>query len=76
MAGRASAGRHPAVHDFALLGRLTAPMVYRKLFAPSPVQRIASEFPLELAVRPSQIRASAAETALMIPERRGWPGTI
>jgi pimeloyl-ACP methyl ester carboxylesterase len=55
-----------------LLGRLTAPMVYRKLFAPSPVaRRFASEFPLELAVRPSQIRASAAETALMIPGAAG-----
>ena len=51
-----------------LLGRLMAPVVYRKMFAPSPVsQHFASEFPLELAVRPSQIRASAAETALMIP---------
>ena len=51
-----------------LLGRLMAPVVYRKMFAPSPVSRhFASEFPLELAVRPSQIRASAAETALMIP---------
>ena len=51
-----------------LLGRLTAPMVYRKLFAPSPVGgRFASEFPLELAVRPSQIRAGAAEGRLMVP---------
>lgn len=55
-----------------LFGRRTAPMVYRKLFAPSPVaRRFASEFPLELAVRPSQIRASAAETALMIPGAAG-----
>jgi pimeloyl-ACP methyl ester carboxylesterase len=51
-----------------ILGRLMAPMVYRKLFAPAPVStRFENEFPLELAVRPSQIRASAAETALMIP---------
>ena len=58
-----------------LLGRLTAPMVYRKLFAPSPVsRRFASEFPLGLAVRPSQIRASAAETALMIPGAAGLAG--
>ena len=58
-----------------LVGRLTAPMVYRKLFAPSPVaRRFASEFPLELAVRPSQIRASAAETALMIPGAAGLAG--
>jgi hypothetical protein len=51
-----------------ILGRLMAPMVYRKLFAPAPVStRFENKFPLELAVRPSQIRASAAETALMIP---------
>jgi pimeloyl-ACP methyl ester carboxylesterase len=51
-----------------IVGRLMAPMVYRKLFAPAPVStRFENEFPLELAVRPSQIRASAAETALMIP---------
>ena len=51
------------------IGRLTAPLVYRKLFAPSPVsRRFAREFPLELAVRPLQIRAGAAEAALMIPE--------
>ena len=51
-----------------LLGRLMAPVVYRKMFAPAPVSRhFAREFPLELTVRPSQIRASAAETALMIP---------
>jgi len=50
------------------LGRLMAPMIHRKLFAPSAVtSRFAREFPVELAVRPSQIRASAAETALMIP---------
>lgn len=51
-----------------VLGRLMAPSLYRKMFAPSPVPpRFAREFPLELALRPSQIRASAAETALMIP---------
>jgi pimeloyl-ACP methyl ester carboxylesterase len=51
-----------------LLGRLMARSVYRKMFAPSPVPpQFAREFPLELAVRPFQIRASAAETALMIP---------
>jgi pimeloyl-ACP methyl ester carboxylesterase len=58
-----------------LLGRLTAPILYRKLFAPSPVaRRFSSEFPLELAVRPSQIRASAAETALMISGAAGLAG--
>jgi pimeloyl-ACP methyl ester carboxylesterase len=49
--------------------------VYRKLFAPSPVaRRFAREFPLDLAVRPSEIRASAAETALMIPGAAGLAG--
>jgi pimeloyl-ACP methyl ester carboxylesterase len=50
------------------LGRVMARLVFRKMFAPAPVPaNFAREFPLELAVRPSQIRASAAETALMIP---------
>jgi pimeloyl-ACP methyl ester carboxylesterase len=51
-----------------LLGRLMAPAAHRKMFAPSPVtERFAGEFPVELEVRPSQIRASAGEAALMIP---------
>jgi pimeloyl-ACP methyl ester carboxylesterase len=51
-----------------LLGRVMAPMVHRKMFAPAPVSsHFAREFPLELAVRPSQIQASAAEAALMVP---------
>ena len=51
-----------------LLGRVTAPAAHRKMFAPSPVtERFAGEFPVELEVRPSQIRASAGEAALMIP---------
>lgn len=50
------------------LGRLMAPAAHRKMFAPSPVTaRFAREFPVELEVRPSQIRAAAAEAALMIP---------
>ena len=53
---------------YPFLARLMAPAAYRKLFAPAPVpSNFSREFPLELAVRPSQIRASAAETALMIP---------
>jgi pimeloyl-ACP methyl ester carboxylesterase len=51
-----------------LLGRLMAPAAHRKMFAPSPVtERFAEGFPVELEVRPSQIRASAGEAALMIP---------
>jgi pimeloyl-ACP methyl ester carboxylesterase len=40
----------------------------RKVFAPAPVTaRFEAEFPVDLALRPAQIRASAADTALMIP---------
>jgi pimeloyl-ACP methyl ester carboxylesterase len=58
-----------------LLGRLMAPAIFHKMFAPSPVsQHFRSGFPLELAVRPSQIRASAAETALMVPQAANLAG--
>jgi pimeloyl-ACP methyl ester carboxylesterase len=42
-------------------------MLLRKIFAPSAVPEKFEGFPEEMAVRPSQIRASAAESALMIP---------
>jgi pimeloyl-ACP methyl ester carboxylesterase len=38
-----------------------------KIFGPKSVPRKFEGFPKEMAVRPSQIRASAAESALMIP---------
>jgi len=51
-----------------LIGRAIAPSLLRRIFAPRPVTaRFDREFPVELALRPSQIRASAEETALMIP---------
>jgi pimeloyl-ACP methyl ester carboxylesterase len=51
-----------------LLGRLLAPKIIRKVFAPAPVPiRFSTEFPIDLALRPLQIRASAADTALLIP---------
>jgi pimeloyl-ACP methyl ester carboxylesterase len=43
------------------------PLLLRKIFGPSPVPEKFKGFPEEMAVRPSQIRASAAESALMIP---------
>jgi hypothetical protein len=43
------------------------PLLLRKIFGPSPVPQKFRGFPEEMAVRPSQIRASAAESALMIP---------
>lgn len=50
-----------------LLGRLMAPAIVRHTFAPDPVPGRFAEFPIDLALRPSQIRASAADTALMVP---------
>lgn len=52
-----------------LLGRAMAPALFRTMFAPAPVSaRFKHSFPLELAVRPWQIRAAAAEAALMVPQ--------
>ena len=53
-----------------LLSRLMWPFLLRKIFGPSPVPKKFQGFPEEMAVRPSQIRASAAESALMIPSAR------
>jgi pimeloyl-ACP methyl ester carboxylesterase len=50
------------------IGRLMAPKLFRKMFAPRPVpQRFAEGYPLGLALRPWQLRASAEETNFMIP---------
>jgi len=51
-----------------LLARLMRPAFMRKIFGPAPTPEKFSKFPKEMAFRPSQIRASAAETALMIPD--------
>jgi len=50
-----------------LLSRLMWPAMLRKIFGPRPVPAKFDGFPKEMAVRPSQIRASAAEAALMMP---------
>ena len=50
------------------LGWLLRKPMMRKVFGPSPVpEGFEAAFPLSMALRPSQIRASAADTALMIP---------
>ena len=52
-----------------LLGWLLVPAIFRKIFAPSPVTaRFKARFPTGMALRPWQLRASAADSALMIPE--------
>ena len=49
------------------LGRLMWPGLLRVIFGPAPVPPRFSQFPVWMALRPSQLRASAAESALMIP---------
>ena len=51
-----------------LIGRALWPRIKRRIFAPAPVTpRFETGFPTWMALRPSQLRASASETALMIP---------
>lgn len=46
-----------------LLGRLAAPSLFRRIFAPRPVsKRFLRAYPLELAVRPDQLKAVADDT--------------
>ncbi|HEX5509404.1 MAG TPA: alpha/beta hydrolase [Pseudolabrys sp.] len=51
-----------------IVSRLMWPLMLRKLFGPASVPRKFGSFPKEMTFRPSQIRASAAEFALMIPD--------
>jgi len=51
------------------LGRLMTPMILKHTFAPAPVSaRFARDYPIELSLRPSQLRAAAAEAGMMVPE--------
>ena len=50
-----------------IIGRMSTASVAKMLFAPSPVAASFARFPVEMALRPSQIRAAAADTALMVP---------
>jgi pimeloyl-ACP methyl ester carboxylesterase len=50
-----------------ILARVMWPALMRKIFGPSILPKKFAGFPKEMALRPSQLRASAAETALMIP---------
>ncbi|WP_187193682.1 MULTISPECIES: alpha/beta hydrolase [unclassified Methylobacterium] len=50
------------------VARLLWPTMIRKLFSPAPVAATFMGVPSEMAIRPSQLRASAAESALMIPD--------
>jgi pimeloyl-ACP methyl ester carboxylesterase len=50
-----------------VLSRLMWPAMLRQLFGPKSVPQKFDGFPKALAVRPSQLRAGAAEAALMVP---------
>jgi pimeloyl-ACP methyl ester carboxylesterase len=50
-----------------LLSRLAWRALIAKLFAPNAVPRTFDRFPIWMALRPGQLRASAAESAMMIP---------
>jgi pimeloyl-ACP methyl ester carboxylesterase len=54
-----------------LISRAMWPLMMAKIFGPRSVPKKFEAFPKEMALRPSQIRASAAESALMIPDAFG-----
>jgi pimeloyl-ACP methyl ester carboxylesterase len=51
-----------------LISRATWPLMMAKIFGPRSVPKKFEAFPREMALRPSQIQASAAESGLMIPD--------
>jgi pimeloyl-ACP methyl ester carboxylesterase len=51
-----------------IVSRLLWPVLMAKIFGPKQMPAKFDGFPKEMAVRPSQIRASAEESALMIPD--------
>ena len=55
-----------------LLGRLMWHRMIGRLFSPSVIPSRFSEFPVWMALRPSQLRASATDSALLIPAALWW----
>lgn len=50
-----------------LVGRLMWPLVVKRAFSPNPVPESFRRYPKWMSLRPGQLRAEAAEAALMIP---------
>jgi pimeloyl-ACP methyl ester carboxylesterase len=50
------------------LGRMMWPRMLKKMFEPDTVPARFAAFPVWMSLRPSQLRAAAAESALMIPD--------
>lgn len=57
-----------------LMFRALWPWLIHKLFMPMPVPHKWQGFPREMALRPAQIRASAEEIALMVPQAAQMEG--
>jgi pimeloyl-ACP methyl ester carboxylesterase len=53
-----------------LLGRMMWPRLVKRMFAPAPVPARFELLPKWMSLRPSQLGASAAEAAMMIPAAR------
>lgn len=50
-----------------LAGRLIGPAAIKASFSPAPIPDKFAAFPLALTLRPSQVRATSADTAMMVP---------
>lgn len=50
-----------------LISRAIWPLLMRRLFGPAPIPEKFRGFPKDMALRPSQLRASATESALLVP---------
>lgn len=50
-----------------LAGLLIGPAAVKASFAPAPVSDKFAAFPIAMTLRPSQVRATAADTAMMVP---------
>lgn len=51
-----------------IISRLMWPLMISNIFSPAEVPKKFERFPKEMALRPSQLRASAAESGLMTPD--------
>lgn len=50
-----------------LAGAIMSPAAVKASFSPAPVSDKFGRFPIALTMRPSQVRATAADTAMMVP---------
>jgi pimeloyl-ACP methyl ester carboxylesterase len=50
-----------------IIAAITGPAALKASFSPAPISDKFASFPAAMSLRPSQVRAAAADTALMIP---------